>query len=69
MNNIYLRDIFRGSSPTTPPSGWCWVCAVLAITTFVINGLGMEWRQQVLICSNVVIQPAAGPEQVRILFV
>ncbi|NLY39107.1 MAG: electron transport complex subunit E [Firmicutes bacterium] len=70
MNNIYLRDIFRGIVTDNPTFRLVLgMCPVLAITTFVINGLGMGVATAaVLICSNVVISSLRRfiPEQVRI---
>ena len=70
MNNIYLRDIFRGIVTDNPTFRLVLgMCPVLAITTFVINGLGMGVATAaVLICSKVVISGLRRfiPEQVRI---
>ena len=70
MNNIYLRDIFRGIVTDNPTFRLVLgMCPVLAITTFMINGLGMGVATAaVLICSNVVISSLRRfiPEQVRI---
>lgn len=70
MSNIYLQDISRGVVKDNPVFRLVLgMCPTLAITTLMVNGLGMGLAAAaVLICSNVVISSLRRfiPDQVRI---
>jgi len=68
--NIYLQDISRGIVRDNPTFRLVLgMCPTLAVTVYLINGLGMGLSTAVvLICSNVVISALRRyiPDQVRI---
>lgn len=68
--HIYLQDFMRGILKENPTLRLLLgMCPLLAVTTFVVNGVGMGLAATaVLICSNVVISLLRNliPERVRI---
>ncbi|HSW35183.1 MAG TPA: electron transport complex subunit E [Candidatus Limnocylindrales bacterium] len=69
-NNVYLQDISRGIIQENPVFRLVLgMCPVLAVTTFLVNGIGMGIAATVvLIASNVVIASIRNfiPDKVRI---